>query len=263
MKKQYEIPTNDVADEFRRCWQEAGRHITKQVGKNALVFFRAHLNPPFLEHLSFRIGNQIFFVHITDDENTLSKPSTLEATMRIAEIANGIPCVMKMQRNSLDWEPMHIGWGLTHAISNEDISPLELVSEEKIEISDWELQDFAVQIIRNHIEENGNTVYSWCSYPEINPQIWYVDDEENHYYVIVRAVRYPASEAELPSNIAHIIESCKHKSNTGYFASISVSNAEQDPSATIEKRNNLLLWRGHGMLVNFNGLLPLDQTRIQ
>ena len=263
MTKQHPIPMNEVTDEFRRCWQAAGRHISSQVEKGALNFFRANLTPPFLEHLSFRIGDQIFFVHITDDVGELQKPSTLEATITASEMAKGVPCVMVMQRTSAGWEPKDGGWGITHAITGEIVSPLDLVSEERIEISNWELQDFAIQIVRNHLEENGNTVYSWVSDPEIDPQIWFVDSDEKHRYVVVRAVRYPESEASLPKNIDEIIEYSRQKSDSGFFASVSVANTDDPLDPDAKEVGVLPLWRGHGMFVKFKGLISLDQTRIQ
>lgn len=263
MTEQHPIPMNEVTDDFVKCWQSAGRHIQSQVEDGSLNFFRANLTPPFLEHLSFRIGNQIFFVHITDDVGELKKPSTLEATIRASEIANGIPCVMEMQQTKNGWTPVHSDWGLTHAITGETLSPLDLVTDELIEMSDWELRDFAIQVVRGHLENEGHLIQSTGSDPGIDPQIWFVSKDDLFQYVIVRAARYPAKEASLPSNLDGIIEYCKQQSDSGFFASVTVANANDafDPDA--EKVGGLPLWRGQGLLVKFDGLIPLEKNLIQ
>ncbi len=57
----HEIPMNEMSPDFAECWQSAGRHLQQQ-GQGAINWLRAHLHPPMLEHLSFRLGNQLFFV---------------------------------------------------------------------------------------------------------------------------------------------------------------------------------------------------------
>ena len=51
MTKQYPILTNEVTDDFVRCWQSAVKHLQSQIEDDALTSFRANLIPPFLEHL--------------------------------------------------------------------------------------------------------------------------------------------------------------------------------------------------------------------
>ena len=259
MTKQYPIPMNEVTDDFVRCWQSAGKHLQSQIEHDALNFFRANLTPPFLEHLSFRLGNQIFFIHVTDDQGELKKPSKLEATFTAAEIGKGIPCQMVMQRTRTGWEPKFGGWGLTHAETGETVSPLDLVSDELIEMSDWELQDFAIQIVRDHLEKEGCKVDSSVSDPNIDPQIWFEGKDGEFHYAVVRGVRYPVKEANLPHNIEGIIDYCAQKTKSGYFGSVAVANADEafDPDG-----GGMPLWRGHGLLVGFHGLIPLTNTKL-
>lgn len=259
MTKQYAIPMNEVADDFVRCWQSAGQHLQSQIEHGALNFFRANLTPPFLEHLSFRLGNQIFFIHVTDDEEQIVKPSTVEATLTASEMGKGIPCLMVMQRTMSGWEPKHGGWGLTHAVTGEMVSPLDLVSDELIEMSDWELQDFAIQIVKDHLEKEGCKVNSTASDPNIDPQIWFEGTDGGFHYAVVRGVRYPAKEASLPHNIESIMDYCKQKTDSGYFGSVRVANADEafDPAG-----GGMPLWRGHGLMVGFDGLIPLSNTNL-
>jgi hypothetical protein len=54
----YDINQNEVTDEFVKCWMSAGRYLSLQKGE--LIWLRTHLAQPRIEHLSFRLGNQIF-----------------------------------------------------------------------------------------------------------------------------------------------------------------------------------------------------------
>ena len=58
----HDIHMAEVSKEFQRCWQAAGVHIQNQAQGDLQSWLRAHLNPPFLEHLSFRLG---FWVAVT------------------------------------------------------------------------------------------------------------------------------------------------------------------------------------------------------
>ena len=60
----HEIEMSEVSEEFAKCWKAAGIHIQNQAQGGLRSWLKADLNPPFLEHLSFRLGNQLFFVRI-------------------------------------------------------------------------------------------------------------------------------------------------------------------------------------------------------
>ena len=57
---------HEVTPEFERCWLAAWQHLEAQAGGAMRSWLRVHLNPPFLEHPSFRLDNQVFFVRIED-----------------------------------------------------------------------------------------------------------------------------------------------------------------------------------------------------
>ena len=263
MAKQYTIPSNHATEDFFKCWQAAVTHIEAQGGEGIFSWLRVNLSPPLLEHLAFRIGNQLFFIHVTDDLGTLPKPSRQDAAIYAAEMANGVPCVIVMRRTLGGWEPLNPGWGLTHAVSGEPVSPLDLVSDEKIEMSDWELRDFAIQVVRDHLKEESNSIIGWCSNTEIDPQIWFTDENGKMHFVVVRAVRYPETEASIPVDIDDIVVSCGVKSNSGFFASVGAGNSEDEFDSDTKPTSALPLWRGHGLFVIFKGLTPLQQPPIQ
>ena len=62
----HDIDMHEVSDEFAKCWQVAGRHLDSQNHRGELNWLKANLTPPFLEHLSFRLENPLFFIRIDD-----------------------------------------------------------------------------------------------------------------------------------------------------------------------------------------------------
>jgi hypothetical protein len=73
-----------VSDEFAACWRAAGHHLHTQ-SQSSLDWLRAHVNPPFLEHLSFRLGNQLFFIRIEDADQRVDVPGSREGLLTIAD----------------------------------------------------------------------------------------------------------------------------------------------------------------------------------
>jgi hypothetical protein len=67
---------------------------------------------------------------------------------------------MPMRRVSADWESTELGWGLLDARSRQPLSPPALISEEKIVMTDWELQDMAVQVVRDQLAKEGRELMS-------------------------------------------------------------------------------------------------------
>ena len=49
----HDIHMAEVTEDFTRCWNAAGLHIQNHAQGPLQSWLRAHLNPPFLEHLSF------------------------------------------------------------------------------------------------------------------------------------------------------------------------------------------------------------------
>ena len=91
--------------------------------------------------------------------------------------------------------------------------------------------------------------------PEVDPALWFVGDQDPEW-VVVRAVRYPLRDAELPANWRAIGEACARLSRRGNFASVAVASAnnsfDEDPTSVVP------LWRGGPMIVRYVGLVSKD-----
>jgi hypothetical protein len=247
----YDVAQEEPSETFKRAWQAAGRHIGP-LGGDSFNWLRATLNPPMAEHLSFRLGNQIFFVWVDAAEFVYENGKGL--FLKVSQEANAIPCIMPMTERLTKFESSMPGWGLIHAETREPVNPPDLVSDELIQMTDWELHDFAIQMVKSKLSEEGKNVFSAQSSREIDPSIWYEEDGDAHW-VVVRARRHPELQATAPANMEDIAEGCSRMGKAGFFASVVVANHDDpfDPEAATNG-NYLPLYRGHGMSVNYEGL---------
>ena len=86
-----EIYMDEASPEFAKCWQAAGMHLEQQAGGNISSWIRVNLEPPFLEHLSFRLGNQLFFIRVEDADEAVVAPGNPEALFKIVEGCKATP----------------------------------------------------------------------------------------------------------------------------------------------------------------------------
>ena len=247
----YDIPMNEVSPAFAECWQAAGRHLQQQ-GQGSINWLRAHLQPPMLEHLSFRLGNQLFFVRLEEVDGNLDVPASRAGLLSIAEGCAGQACLMPMRKGSNGWLPALPRWGLQDAITEELVDPPSLITDKKIEMTDWELQDFAVQIVRQQLEKSGCELMSWQSNPAVDPSIWFVGNDGPEW-VIVRFVRYPENQASAPKNWRSVAENCSKLSKRGNFASVGFACME-----TISAGGQL--YRGYPVVPKYDGLAPIHKA---
>ena len=177
--------------------------------------------------------------------------------LSVAREATATPCILKMEHSRGTFEPAHSGWGLVDALTGKAVNPADMVSDERIEMSDWELHDFAIQVVRSHLEKEGKKVFSAQSSLHINPSLWF-EDENGPAWVVVRAARYPKKSADRPANLEEIKDYCSKMSREGFFASVTAASADDPFDPFAEKNGNFSpLFRGHGMKVRFEGIEPV------
>lgn len=251
----FEIEMQAPTPEFKRAWSAAGLHLQTKAQGALKSWLKVNLDPPFLEHLSFRLGNQLFFMRIEDVTGRMDVPGSREGLQQVAEGCKGVACILPMQFSKGEWTPDLPGWGLVDPTTGHAIEPPGRISDERIEMTDWELHDFAVQIVRDALVKDGKELISWHSNPHVDPSIWFVG-ATGPEWVIVRAARYPTKDAPLPSNWEDVARECARQSALGNFASVCVASSDDafDPSGQIPATP---LWRGHGMVVRFEGVKRL------
>lgn len=256
----FDVEMHEASEEFIRCWHHAGAHLDACVrnaqvkGPSVFGWLKAEPNPPFLEHLSFRLSNQLFFIRVIDVDNALEVPGNPRGVHTIAASCDGYACLMPMRRQGNDWFPANAGWGLVDGESGAPIDPGALVTDERIEMTDWELQNFAVQIVRDHIDSKlGHRLMSWHDNPAVHPSVWFIG-ENGPEWVAVRNVRYPEKRAPVPGNFNAIGRQNAHISLLGNFASVAIARSANDHFDFDCGEPALPIWRGHRLWVEFDGL---------
>jgi len=249
----HKITMADPSRDFLAMWSAAGNHIQSFFEDGLKSWLKVEPRPPFLEHLSFRLGNQVFFLRLEDVDGRAEVPGSREGLLMVAEGWRGYPCLMPMRRTLRGWEPDRPGWGMIDLRDGKSINPSLLVTDDPVALTDWELLDFAVQVVRNDLKERGYEIMSSHSNPQVDPNIWFVADmDKGPEWVVVRAARFPERRAERPANLDAIARNVAHMSRRGHFASVSFA-ALNDTAGP--------LWRGHGAEVEFDGLEPVTQTQ--
>jgi hypothetical protein len=232
----HDIYMQEGSEDFARCWQAAGRHLQRQV-QDGLSWLKADLAPPFLEHLSFRLGNRLFYVRLEDAEGHLPVPGNRGGLLTIAEGCQGHPSLMPMRRRGAAWEPALPGWGLRDLRTGAPVDPPSLVTDERIEMTEWEVHDFAVQVVRDQLRAEGRQIMSSQGNPAVDPSLWFIGDDGPEW-VVVRAHRHPDPPPLRPANWDAIADRCARLSRRGHFEPVGFANADEPDQK---------LWRGHGM----------------
>jgi len=244
-----EDPTQDYID----VWAAAGKHLTA-ISQGAISWIKSDPMPPFLEHLSFRLGNQIFFLRIEDVDNAIRVPGNQDGLFSIADGYQAIACILPMKKIGLEWRTVMSDWGLIDAHTRKPFNPVNLISVEKITMSDWELQDFAVQVVRNYLTEQGFEIMSANSHPGVNPSIWFVRNNIPEW-VIVSYALFPATEVTLSSSIDEFLSTPSFVTNVGNKASVFIASSDEMSN---ESGTPIPLYRGHELSVRFDGLESIN-----
>jgi hypothetical protein len=246
-----ELSQPELPSEFVAAWRSAGTRL-QAIGQGAVAWIRSTLMFALAEHLSFRLGNQLFFVYVDVDAMPF-EGQRRKRFLEAAREATAIACVMRMERRGGGWVPEDPGWGLIDAVSRREVDPPGLVSDELVEMSDWELHDFAIQIVRSHLKRERKRVCSVMSSLHADPSIWF-EDERARFWVVVRAARFPAKAAARPANMEEIGKWCSGMSPVGFFASVSLASADDAFASGIVPATPM--YRGHAIRVRFAGLEP-------
>ncbi len=235
----------EVSEDFAKCWHAARSHLQDQVDK-PLGWQKVNLDPPFLEHMSIVMGNQLFFIQLEDVDQQLETPGNPEGLFYIANGCKGYACVMPMRKSSGEWAPATGGWGLLDARTRKPVTPPDLITDELIELTDWELHSCAVQIIKEEIEKNSDELVSSQTNPDVEPSLW-CDGPDGSFWFVVRAVRYPEKKADKPDTLPKFQELCDRYTpgSRGFFVSVLFTSLAETFDAQAEENGNIApLYRG-------------------
>lgn len=245
----YEVSQEEPTEEFYSAWKAAVQHFQK-IGHGGIYWLRSNLYRPIAEHLSFQFGNQLFFVYV-EVGGLPPIGGRIQNFLRVASQATAIPCILKMEQKLGTFVPVNSGWGLIHATSGFEVNPLDLVSDELIVMSDWELHDFAIQIVRETLENDGKNVIEWQPSPQIDPSLWF-EEKGERYWVVVRGYRLINDRPNIP-DFEKLKRFYSRWSDGGFYAPVFVKSAD-DPFDPLAPNYSYPLYRGHELMAKFQGI---------
>ena len=156
-------------------------------------WIKNELSYPTFDNITFAYRNQIFSVLVerVDDERSISKHGKkIKNLIRECQNNNLIPCVFPISsRTEAPLRPNT--WNLFNAISGNYVNPIQLSSDKLIEVSEWELNNWAIQIVSDHIKGKKWKRLSFCDVIGIDPQIWVEDDHGDRCWIKVIYAAYP------------------------------------------------------------------------
>lgn len=155
---------------------------------------------PNFEDFVFSCGNKVFPVvvekadMINGNQIVFGKTDRVELLLNVCDENNLTPCVFPIIRRN--GKPFFLGagsqgvaWNLINPITGKFINPPDEATDELIEISDWELQDWAIKLTMDKLKSDGFEILSYVSMPSVEPHIWFKNRHGNPCWVEVVATK--------------------------------------------------------------------------
>jgi hypothetical protein len=124
--------------------------------------------------------------------------------------------------------------------------------ESEIELSDWEIHDFGIQVVRQTLEKDGHQIQQWDSDVDATVQI-VVSIGGNLTYVVVQTVRYPTVEPDFDRDQIRLAgERAARNGADMKIASVSLASTDDpfDPGGSFVQP----IFRGAAVVPRFTGL---------
>lgn len=196
--------------------------------KDDFRWIKHELTHPSFDDLTFTFKNKVFSVviELIDGKNSLLSQQDRDRFSEATTEHNLVACLFKIQLDSM--QPLYSDWNLVGLNSQNQITPEELVTTEKIVMSEWELRNFSIQVARNHItQEKGFRLLSFCCDLGIDPQMWFEDKNGKKNWIIVRCLNLNASNDEEHKKwIGFEASNPLLKEYDGFYAGVSFASME-------------------------------------
>ena len=196
--KTYPLENIKLTKEYIDAWKITGLHLQKLFNEynkiensqgNGFNWLRTKIITPSFDSMTFRYKNQVFSILIDliefDDDKVISKTTQAAKDLQIKICAenNLLPCLFKIKIRNM--KPATGSWNLFDTRTDKKINLFDLVSDTPIEISDWELSNWAVSTVRNYLERDGNKIISFNDSPGISPNVFFEDKSGNKNWVLI------------------------------------------------------------------------------
>jgi hypothetical protein len=247
----YRINPHSASTEFVALCAAARAHLENQVDGGIRFWLRLWPQASAIEHLCFRLGNQVFVVRVLDVHGQIDGPGDLASLRATARGLHAHPCLLPMRRSSLtgEWVADSPSWGLVCARSGRPVHPVELVTEDEVVVSDWEVHHFATQATLHALAQSGLAISSWHADPRVFPTIWFSRPDGEQGWIVVRAARYPLTPKK-PRQWRAIVKACTPEGTQGHYLPVLVSADNNEVQMTPTSGP---LLRGHPLQAFFLG----------
>ena len=154
---------------------------------------------------------------------------------------------MPMKKIGETWKPVEMNWGLVDMHSRNPLNPFDLVTDEPILMTPWEIHDVGVQSVREYLADNGWTIASWQTDLDVDPSI-FADKDGEFCGFVVRTSNKGPDKGKRPANAKQIADKMRSHGWGAKFAGMKVAAADDlfDPrlehlTRLIKRRSGLLL----------------------
>lgn len=188
-------------------------------------WIKAELTWPSFDHLTFGYGNQVFsvVVRLVEGGRPLLDERERQRCLEAAAAFGLVPCAFDVDARAM--RPAAGGWNLTHLATGKPVLPADTVTTAPIEMSEWELHNFAIQVLREYITKNlQGSIDSFCDVLGVDPQIWFKDRRGAPCWVVVRHLRHIEGD-EHQRWIGYDKTSPLLGAHDGFFAPVSIASA--------------------------------------
>ena len=257
-KEESDRNSKAAQEKYYDMWLAATDHIKSKAVDGLMSVFITHHNLTAQRpaaHQVFRFGNQLFTVWLEDvvvnDKAYLL--SSWDDFLEESREMNAIPCVMLMKHTDAGWAVNEPDWGLLDDEVCDDINPCNLVTDEAVEMTDWEINDFCIQRACDRLLDDQCTIEEVSSYPSSAPSIWFTDQFGSLCYLILGVAKYPIYEVPCPAGAQSVVSPI-HLGNggfNGYYLCMSVASV-----LDIEEGSGLI-YRGDPLIIRQGELTPI------
>lgn len=253
LSKESKKVSSNPPSELLLCSRDiAGLQIQQHMNLlNDCRWIRAEYTFPAFDSMNFIYKNKVFsiIIDIQDYSGNSYLPDTyVKRQLLAAKEHNLIPCKFPVvvdnphNPNLNTAKALNKGWNLYNTETNENIIPEHLATTENIKMSEWEKRNFAVIFVRKYLEAKRLKVLSYQDTMEVDPQMWFEDENNKKCWIVIRCSKFPESEPPKPDNLKEIIRRCF--SYDGYYTNIILKSLSDDNE----------LYRNGSVKIDFKGL---------
>lgn len=222
-------------------------------------------------HLIMRYRNQIGIVGIDTHWNEAALTEIDPSGRKLVDLAKAMKAIPLMASIDIVGQPSHTLNRIAEVEASSEIefrlrrtylvhdlhkgrewTDADYDLEAEVELSDWEIHDFGIQVVRQSLENDGHEIDAWNSNLDAVAQVKTVIDGKLTY-IVVRTVRYPEKDATFGQEDLRLAAELAGSNNADLkIASVALASADDpfDPAA----KTGHPIYRGTAVMPRFAGL---------